>query len=120
MLAAKSTIKVNLFVYGTLAPGKPNEHILKKITGTWKKGSVRGQLFASGWGAALGFPGIVLDPEQPEVKGLVFSSLELDKLWETLDDFEGEGYQRVITSVLLESGKMVDAYIYELSNVKPK
>lgn len=106
---------MNLFVYGTLAPGESNEHILKNINGTWKKGIVRGQLFSSGWGAALGFPGIVLNPKAVEVHGLVFSSPELEKHWETLDGFEGEGYQRVVTSVLLENGEFVEAFIYELS-----
>ena len=30
-----------LFVYGTLGPGRPNEHILLKIGGTWQPASVR-------------------------------------------------------------------------------
>jgi gamma-glutamylcyclotransferase (GGCT)/AIG2-like uncharacterized protein YtfP len=120
LLAAKSKILMNLFVYGTLAPGKPNEHILNCINGTWKKGTVRGQLFSSGWGAALGFPGIILDPESEEVEGLLFCSTELDKHWETLDNFEGDGYQRVLTSVLLENNEIVDAYIYELSTAGRK
>ncbi len=119
-LSAKSKIVMNLFVYGTLAPGKPNEHILKCINGTWKKGTVRGQLFSSGWGAALGFPGIILDPESEEVEGLLFCSAELDKHWETLDNFEGDGYQRVLTSVILENNEIVDAYIYELSTAGRK
>ncbi len=34
-----------LFVYGTLGPGRPNEHILKKIGGSWKRGFVWGKLF---------------------------------------------------------------------------
>ena len=106
---------MNLFVYGTLAPGETNEHILKNVNGIWKKGAVRGQLFPNGWGAALGFPGIVLSPKGVEVHGLVFSSPELEEYWETLDRFEGEGYKRVLTSVLLESGESVEAFIYELS-----
>ena len=47
-----------LFVYGTLGPGKPNEHILKNIGGTWKKAYVWGELFEEGWGADMGCPGI--------------------------------------------------------------
>ena len=39
----------NLFVYGTLAPGRPNEHILQDIGGTWKEGSVTGKLHQEGW-----------------------------------------------------------------------
>ena len=53
-------MKVNkLFVYGTLAPGKPNEHVLSGYSGTWVVGSVKGKLYEQGWDAALGFPGLV-------------------------------------------------------------
>ena len=31
-----------------------------------------------------------------------------------LDDFEGEGYARVLTQVTLEGGTIVDAQVYEL------
>lgn len=31
-----------LFVYGTLAPGKPNEHVLAGLTGDWVAASVKG------------------------------------------------------------------------------
>lgn len=104
-----------LFVYGTLAPGEPNEHVLKPINGTWQKGIVKGELYESGWGAAMGFPGIVLDPVGSDVSGQLFSSAELDAHWPRLDAFEGDGYQRVITTVWLANGDKVDAYIYELS-----
>ncbi|MEM6768042.1 MAG: gamma-glutamylcyclotransferase, partial [Bacteroidota bacterium] len=50
-----------LFVYGTLGPGRPNEHILSSIGGSWQAGSVKGNLYEEGWGAVMGFPGIVLD-----------------------------------------------------------
>lgn len=106
---------MKLFVYGTLAPGEPNEHILAHITGRWTKGVVRGKRFDSGWGAAMGYPGIILDPEGDLVPGMLFSSSELDAHWPAIDDFEGEGYQRVITEVMLENGESVEAYIYELS-----
>ena len=106
---------MNLFVYGTLAPGEPNEHVLEEIAGVWEKGTVRGQLYQSGWGAALGFPGIVLDPEGEQVAGMLLRSQHLAEHLERLDEFEGEGYQRVVTSVVLEHGDSVDAFIYELS-----
>jgi gamma-glutamylcyclotransferase (GGCT)/AIG2-like uncharacterized protein YtfP len=50
-----------LFVYGTLGPGRPNEHVLSVIGGTWKEASVNGYLKPLGWSAELGYPGIVLD-----------------------------------------------------------
>lgn len=50
-----------LFVYGTLAPGRPNEHVLADVEGTWEPATVKGTLLQEGWGAAAGYPGIVLD-----------------------------------------------------------
>ncbi|MEL7536214.1 MAG: gamma-glutamylcyclotransferase family protein [Pseudomonadota bacterium] len=104
-----------LFVYGTLAPGRPNEHVLAPLTGTWQPAVVRGTLLAEGWGAAAGYPGIVLDERGDDVAGFVFSSDDLPEHWQRLDDFEGEGYQRVLVNVALESGATVAAYIYALS-----
>lgn len=105
-----------LFVYGTLAPGRPNAHVLANVAGTWEPATVRGTLFQQGWGAAIGFPGIVLEASGDEVQGLVFSSDELADHWARLDAFEGEGYQRVLTSATLRDGTVVDAYIYQLSD----
>jgi gamma-glutamylcyclotransferase (GGCT)/AIG2-like uncharacterized protein YtfP len=31
-----------LFVYGTLAPGRPKEHVLEPLHGTWRAATVRG------------------------------------------------------------------------------
>ena len=42
-----------LFVYGTLAPGRPNEHILADVAGEWEPASVTGRLLEEGWGAAV-------------------------------------------------------------------
>jgi gamma-glutamylcyclotransferase (GGCT)/AIG2-like uncharacterized protein YtfP len=103
-----------LFVYGTLAPGRPNEHVLADVPGTWEPATVRGDLHQEGWGAALGFPVIVLDEQGPEVEGFVFSSDSLDEHWERLDDFEGEGYERVLTVATLPDGGAVEAHIYVL------
>jgi hypothetical protein len=56
-----------LAVYGTLGPGGPNHHILADLDGRWIDGTVRGHLREEGWGSELGYPGIVLDPDGPEV-----------------------------------------------------
>ena len=106
---------MHLFVYGTLAPGESNEHLLKHIPGNWRPGIVKGEYFASGWGPAFGYPGVVLSANGEDVNGQLFSSPELAKHWEELDEFEGDGYQRVVTAVLLENGETIDAFIYELS-----
>ncbi len=104
-----------LFVYGTLAPGRPNEHVLSNLRGVWEPATVKGKLFSEGWGADAGYPGIVLDEQGSEIKGLLFSSDELAQHWARLDEFEGEGYERVATTVTLRDGTTVKAYIYSLS-----
>jgi len=103
-----------LFVYGTLAPGRPNAHILAEVPGTWEPATVKGTLLAEGWGAAAGYPGIVLDDRAHEVEGLLFTSEDLAKHWPHLDEFEGEGYERVLTTVKLADGGTPEACIYKL------
>lgn len=105
----------HLFVYGSLAPGRANAHVLADIPGEWTPATVAGTLHAQGWGAALGFPGLVLDPHGDPVRGLVFSSGELPAHWQRLDEFEGEGYVRVIASVRLDDGTQVKAHVYCLA-----
>ena len=46
--------------------------------------------------------------------GDLFTSENLSNHWKTLDDFEGEAYERVPTKVKLTDGNAVDAYIYQL------
>jgi gamma-glutamylcyclotransferase (GGCT)/AIG2-like uncharacterized protein YtfP len=104
-----------LFVYGTLAPGRPNEHVLAELRGTWAPATVRGTLHPEGWGAALGYPGIVLDETGGDVRGFLFSSEDLGAHWARLDAFEGEGYVRVLTAATHEDGTTIEAHIYELS-----
>ena len=58
-----------LFVYGTLAPGQPNAHVLGDVPGTWEPARVTGTLLPEGWGAAIGYPGIVLDSRGETVPG---------------------------------------------------
>lgn len=108
---------LRLFVYGTLAPGRPNEHVLAHVPGEWEPATVTGTLLQKGWGAAVGYPGIVLDEHGGEVEGLLFSSESLAEHWARLDGFEGEGYERVLTTVKLKDGTAVDAYIYRLSGM---
>ena len=103
-----------LFVYGTLAPGRPNENVLAGISGEWQLATVTGKLLQEGWGAAVGYPGIILDKDGVEIEGFLFSSAHLDEHWARLDEFEGEGYERVLTTVKLKDETAIDAYIYKL------
>lgn len=108
-----------IFVYGTLAPGRPNEHVLSCVSGTWEPATVRGTLVEEGWGAAAGYPGIVLSETAGKVHGLVFTSTELAAHWDRLDAFEGDGYVRLLVVATLASGDCVDAYVYALSRSPP-
>jgi gamma-glutamylcyclotransferase (GGCT)/AIG2-like uncharacterized protein YtfP len=105
-----------LFVYGPLAPGRPNEHILAEVPGEWEPATVIGTLHPEGWGAAAGYPGIVPEESGGEVEGLLFSSESLAGHWGRLDEFEGEGYERLLTTAKRKDGTTVDAYIYKLSS----
>lgn len=103
----------HLFVYGTLAPGRPNAHVMADIPGTWHPGTISGSLYERGWGASHGYPGIVLG-SGGEVEGLVFSSEELDDHWDRLDAFEGSEYSRVTVEARLDEGSSVAAQVYAL------
>lgn len=109
-----------LFVYGTLAPGRPNEHVLAGVPGTWTPAHVNGRLRELGWGAALGYPGIVLGLDAGDrVDGLVLTSPDLETAWDRLDEFEGEGYRRVLTHATMETGEVVDVHLYVLAEPPP-
>ncbi len=104
-----------LFVYGTLRPGRPNERVLLCVGGEWESATVRGRLYERGWGAALGYPGVVLAEDGGEVDGFIFSSSNLHRHWTRLDEFEGDGYMRVQTLAKTRQGGMVDVHVYVLT-----
>jgi gamma-glutamylcyclotransferase (GGCT)/AIG2-like uncharacterized protein YtfP len=101
-------------VYGSLAPDGPNHHQLSDLRGRWIRGTVRGQLHHQGWGAALGYPGLVLDPARPQVRVEIFESPDLPDHWARLDEFEGSGYRRTVTVAKTASGDLL-ASIYVLA-----
>jgi gamma-glutamylcyclotransferase (GGCT)/AIG2-like uncharacterized protein YtfP len=88
-----------LAVYGTLAPGRPNHHVVAPLGGEWTDGLIERDLIPVGWGAALGYPGF-----RPRVGGAavavqVLTTPSLAAAWPTLDRFEGPGYQRILVPV---------------------
>ncbi len=103
-----------LFIYGSLQPGGPNEHVLSHVNGTWQRASVAGRLADEGWGAELGYPALILDNNGQRVDGYVLSSTELDKEWAELDAFEGSEYERIPVDGLLDDGEQAEAYAYAL------
>ena len=88
-----------LAVYGTLAPGRPNHHVVAPLGGEWTEGVVEGELSPEGWGATLGYPAF-----RPRVGGAavavrVLSAASLATAWPELDRFEGPGYLRILVPV---------------------
>ncbi|MEM6818036.1 MAG: gamma-glutamylcyclotransferase family protein [Pseudomonadota bacterium] len=104
----------HLFIYGTLAPGRPNHHVMGDIEGDWVEASMRGRLVEDGWGAELGYPAIVPSDDGPEVSGFVFSSSKLVEHWARLDAFEGDAYERVSIKATTAAGDVVQAFVYAL------
>lgn len=105
---------IRLAVYGSLAPGRPNHDQLAGLSGRWFEAIVRGHLVEDGWGAEMGYPGIVLDADGPAVEVHVLESSDLPNWWSRLDEFEGTGYRRTATPVTTPKGD-VWASIYVLN-----
>ncbi|HFB54760.1 MAG TPA: gamma-glutamylcyclotransferase [Hellea balneolensis] len=103
-----------LFVYGTLAPGEENAHIMDGMDGTWHKATVRGQRISTGWGVHKGHPGLIPNAQGAAIEGLVFISDDLPNHWQRLDVFEGEDYQRVRIPARLSNGDIIQAYVYRV------
>lgn len=103
-----------LFVYGTLAPGEENAHIMDGMIGTWCKASVRGARSDQGWGVNNRHPGLIPDESGGIVDGLIFTSNDLPAHWERLDKFEGADYHRIPIKATLENGDNVVAQIYSV------
>jgi gamma-glutamylcyclotransferase (GGCT)/AIG2-like uncharacterized protein YtfP len=112
-----------LFVYGTLAPGQVNAHVLAPLSGAWTEAQISGSLHDAGWGAAHGCPGaqlvdndihkITVDSHSPSVvKGVLFESTDLADYWQKLDDFEGTEYQSEITMARLVTGEYRRCVVY--------
>lgn len=91
-----------LAVYGSLAPGAPNHHVLGSIKDqSWQAAALRARIIPN---AAYGeFPGAVIDPDAPPVPVHLLSSPDLPNHWPRLDDFEGPAYRRTVVPVTLNS-----------------
>ena len=109
-----SSAERRLATYGTLAPGRVNNTQLSDLRGIWRQGTIRGRLAEAGWGAALGYPGLILDPDGEPIDVFLFESEDLPEHLARLDAFEGEGYRRVVVDVSTTDGD-VRASIYVLN-----
>ncbi len=88
-----------LAVYGTLAPGQPNHHVLAPLGGEWMDGLIEGDLIPLGWGAALGYPGFRPRAGGDAVVVKVLTAPSLATAWPDLDRFEGPGYRRILVPI---------------------
>ena len=125
-LPSKSRDRPNaLFVYGTLAPGQVNPHVLAPLSGAWTEAQVSGSLQDAGWGAANGCPGaglvnndidkITADSHPTSVvKGVLLESNDLADFWQKLDDFEGTDYRAEVTMARLVTGEYRRCAVYTL------
>lgn len=104
-----------LAIYGTLAPGRSNHHVVADIEGDWIDVAIRGHRFTARWRDSPGYPGFRPDPEGPIVEALVLASDEMSAHWDRLDHFEGPGYQRIEIEVFDRTGTEVvgRACVYE-------
>jgi gamma-glutamylcyclotransferase (GGCT)/AIG2-like uncharacterized protein YtfP len=102
-----------LAVYGSLAPGEVNHHVVADITGLWVDGFVTGTLRQLGWGHHIGFPAITWHADGKKVAVRLFTSLDLPAHWARIDEFEGKDYQRILVPVRLVTGATTVANIYE-------
>jgi gamma-glutamylcyclotransferase (GGCT)/AIG2-like uncharacterized protein YtfP len=114
MSDCESSPETRLASYGSLAPGRVNHDQLAGLNGRWLRGTVRGKRVEAGWGASIGFPGLILEASGPALEVHVFESADLPSHWSRLDEFEGPGYRRVVTQVSTPDGDL-SAYIYVIA-----
>jgi gamma-glutamylcyclotransferase (GGCT)/AIG2-like uncharacterized protein YtfP len=78
-----------LVVYGTLAPGRENHHLLEMVTGEWAEVTIEGEL-----GDWIGYPMFRWVSPGARVPAWLLRSSELTEHFERLDAFETSAYAR--------------------------
>jgi gamma-glutamylcyclotransferase (GGCT)/AIG2-like uncharacterized protein YtfP len=96
-----------LIVYGTLAPGAPNERLLKDIVGTWQDCKIRGEIIQR-----HGLKYFKWNLNAGEIDAKIFVSRFLPEKLSTIDRFEGKDYHRILIPAKVEE-RLVIANIYE-------
>ena len=98
-----------LFVYGTLRRASAHEfaRLLRARATYLGQARMPGRLYQ-----LTRYPGAVLSDRPEEwVRGEVFQLDGRDVL-AALDDYEGADFQRVVTSIHLEDGRQIEAWVY--------
>ncbi len=100
-------VGARLAVYGSLAPGRENHHVVKDLGGTWTGGLfVRGRLESAGWGAGLGYPALHWAEDGDRVAVQLLLAEGLRGAWGRLDEFEGPDYRRLLVPVYDAAGAL--------------
>jgi gamma-glutamylcyclotransferase (GGCT)/AIG2-like uncharacterized protein YtfP len=119
-LDALYRISHTLAVYGTLAPGRPNHHVVAPLGGEWTDSLIEGDLLPLGWGAALGYLGFRPRAGGDAVAVQVLTAPLLATAWPALDRFEGPGYRRILVPVFgaeLDGGQAGERRLYTVANL---
>ncbi len=95
-----------LVTYGTLAPGRPNHHILSDLQGDWKNCTLEGHLEE-----VDGLPIFRWQASVRTIEASLLLSPDLPRRWRQIDRFEGSSYKRRLITVATDVGISV-ANIY--------
>lgn len=95
-----------LAVYGTLAPGAPNYHVVEPYGGEWSDAIIRGDLGKVGWGSEVNYPGFKPREDGGNVSAKILTSSRLPTAWTAIDEFEGEDYRRILVPVYGPDGQL--------------
>lgn len=110
-----------LAVYGSLAPGEVNHHVIETVAGNWERGFVRGEVQMKGWGSHVGFPGLTWLPSRGEpVPVRLLTSRELPAHWSRIDEFEGRDYVRILVLVEGVRDDPLVTNLYQLRSPTPR
>lgn len=96
-----------LAVYGTLAPGECNYHLLAACQGPWLHGAVRGRL------ATREHRVLTYDPRAGLVLVQMLTSPGLPGQWTQLDAFEQPTHRRILVPVFAGGRLLAVANLYE-------
>jgi len=95
-----------LVVYGSLAPGEANHHVVAGLNGSWRPCVITGTISLHD-----GYRIFRWEKNGPRIDAQLLISSELPSHWQTLDEFEGADYRRVVIPAELD-GKRVVANVY--------
>ena len=95
-----------LVVYGSLAPGEANHHVVAGFGGEWRPCVITGTVETHN-----GYRIFRWAKDGPRVDAQMLISQELPRSWPRLDDFEGTDYRRIVIPAEVR-GRRVLANVY--------